>query len=89
MIVSDAVSGAGQRTGAKTTPKKARTTIVPRCFRLKRQTRHKCFHLCRCWSFLVRRRPSSAVPAVEHYCVQAAMNSRCALPKELQECAAV
>jgi len=87
-MVSDSVSVAGRRTGAKSTPKKA-TTIVPRCFRLKRQTRPKCFHLCWRWSFLVHRRPSSAVPAVEHYCVQAAMNSRCALPKELQECAAV
>jgi hypothetical protein len=77
---------AGRRKGAKTTPKKRKTTIVPLRFRSKGQSRSKCCLLCR-WNFLVHR-PRNAVPAGGRYCVQAAMKSRCASPEELQECAA-
>jgi hypothetical protein len=88
-IVSDSFSGAARRTGAKT-PKEGRKrtamTIVPRCFRLKRQTRSKCCLLCR-WKFLVHR-PSSAARGAGHYCVQAE-RKRYESREEPQEYAAV
>jgi hypothetical protein len=86
-IASGSISVAGRRTGAKTTPKKRKTTIVPLRFRSKGQSRSKCCLLCR-WNFLVHR-PRNAVPAGGRYCAQAAMKSRCASPEVPQEYAAV
>jgi hypothetical protein len=83
-FASDAISGTGRRTGAKTTQKKRETTMTVPCrFRSKRQTHSRCFLLYCCWSFLVHRRPSSAAPAAERCCVQAE-RKRCASPEELQ-----
>jgi len=84
---------AGRKTDAKTTPKERETvmatTIGRRYSRSKRRTRSKCCLLCCRWSFLAHRRPSSAAPAVGHYCAKAAMKSRCASPEVLQERVAV
>ena len=64
------------------------TTIGPRYSRLKRRTQSKCCLLCCRWGFLAHRRPSSAAPAVEHYCVQAE-RKRSESPEVSQERVAV
>src|SRR5258708_32504174 len=83
-IASGSISVAGRRTGAKTTPKKRKTTIVPLRFRSKGQSRSKCCLLCR-WNFLVHR-PRNAVPAGGRYFALAALKSRRAAPEGLPEC---
>lgn len=86
MIVSGAISVAGQKKGAKTRPKKQRTTrIVRLSFRSKRQTRPKCFLLCCRWSFLVHHRPSNVARAAGLYCVKVEQKPRYASPEDPRE----
>jgi hypothetical protein len=62
-------------------------TIGPRCYRSKSRTRPSYRLYCWRWNPRVRRRPSSAALAAEHYCVPA-VTKRSASREEQQECAA-